>query len=117
MANIFRIAISALALASGSVMLAAPAAAADPQIEAAKDQGVVGERIDGYLGIVKGGADPSLVRLVQDINNRRRAAYGETAEKTGTTPQQVARVTGERLIAQAAPGEYIMDDSGTWSQK
>ena len=79
--------------------------------------GHVGERIDGYLGIVKGGADPSLVRLVQDINNRRRAAYGETAEKTGTTPQQVARVTGERLIAQAAPGEYIMDDSGTWSQK
>jgi uncharacterized protein YdbL (DUF1318 family) len=54
---------------------------------------------------------------VQDINNRRRAAYGETAERTGATPQQVARVTGETLIAKAEPGEYIMDDSGTWSQK
>ena len=38
-------------------------------------------------------------------------------EDEGATPQQVARVTGEALIEKAEPGEYIMDDSGTWSQK
>ncbi|WP_018148639.1 YdbL family protein [Henriciella marina] len=117
MASIFRIAVSALFLAGAAIVSTAPAMAANPEVEAAKDQGVIGERIDGYLGIVEGGADPSLARLVQDINNRRRAAYGETADRTGTTPQQVARVTGERLIEQAEPGEYIMDDSGSWSQK
>lgn len=117
MANIFRIALSALFIAGSALTLSAPAAAANPELEAAKDQGIVGERIDGYLGIVDGSADASVVRLVQDINNRRRAAYGETAERTGAAPQQVARVTGEALIAKAESGEYIMDDSGTWSQK
>ncbi|MGB3625511.1 MAG: YdbL family protein, partial [Henriciella sp.] len=97
--------------------LAAPAQAGDPQIETAKQQGVVGERIDGYLGIVDGGADAALIRRVQDINNKRRAAYDDLAEQTGTTPEQVARITGEKLIAGAASGEFIMDDSGNWIRK
>ena len=111
-------ALIALALVSGTAALTMrPASAADPQIESAKDEGVVGERIDGYLGIVSGGADPALTRRVQDINNKRRAAYDELAKQTNTTPEQVARVTGEKLIAQAPAGEHIMDASGSWKQK
>ncbi|WP_300377155.1 YdbL family protein [Henriciella sp.] len=116
--TLFIRAILALAIAIGAAsMLTSPANAADPQIEAAKQQGVVGERIDGYLGIVEGGADASLMRRVQDINNKRRAAYDQLAKQTNTTTEQVARVTGEKLIAQASKGEYIMNDSGSWKQK
>ncbi|RIJ17565.1 DUF1318 domain-containing protein [Henriciella mobilis] len=117
MTAFFRILITAVLVAGAAVMFAGSANAGDPQIEAAKDQGVVGERIDGYLGIVDGGADASLMRLVQDINNKRRAAYDKLAEQTGTTTEQVARVTGEKLISQAARGEYVMDESGTWTKK
>ncbi|MEM5515521.1 YdbL family protein [Henriciella sp. AS95] len=110
--------LSAVALMTvATITMAAPAQAADPQIETAKEQGVVGERIDGYLGIVDGGADASLIRRVQDINNKRRAAYDDLANQTGTTPEQVARVTGEKLVAGAASGEFVMDDSGAWTQK
>jgi uncharacterized protein YdbL (DUF1318 family) len=117
MPSIIRTLLVAALMAGAALSFAGPASAADPQIEAAKDQGVVGERIDGYLGIVSGGADPALVRLVQDTNNKRRAAYGSLASQTGTTPEEVARVTGEKLIAGAAPGEYVMGDNGSWTQK
>ena len=117
MTNLFRIVLAMLVLAAGATVLSQPASAGDPQIESAKDQGVVGERIDGYLGVVSGGADASLMRRVQDINNKRRAAYDKLAAQTNTTTEQVARVTGEKLIKQASPGEYIMDDSGQWRQK
>lgn len=99
---------------------AAPASAqagADQDIEAARIEGVIGERIDGYLGIVTS-ADAGLLRKVQDINNRRRAVYEQTALETGATVQQVARIAGERQIAlRVQPGEYYMNDDGAWIRK
>ncbi len=117
MVSFFRKLAAAVLIAGAAIAFSAPASAGDPQIDAAKAQGIVGERIDGYLGIVDASADASLTRKVQDINNKRRAAYDDLASQTNTTPQQVARVTGEKLVSEAAPGEYIMDDSGTWKQK
>lgn len=93
------------------------AAAGDAQIEAAQKQGIIGERIDGYLGVVSGNVDPTLLRKVNEINNKRRALYQRLADDTGTTLKQVARVTGEKQLAKAAPGEYIMDDTGNWKRK
>lgn len=104
----------ALMLACGTVA-AAPAALAEPVIETAIQAGIVGERIDGYLG-VSGTADAETIRQVQDINNRRRALYEQTAEQTGTTVEQVARITGEKQVARmkATSGRAFMDESGTW---
>lgn len=112
----FRILLMAVAFAGAALLAAPTASAGDPQIDAAKSEGVVGERIDGYLGVV-GSADASLRRKVQEINAKRRAHYDELATRTGTTTAQVARVTGEKLIAGAGSGEYIMDTSGAWTQK
>ncbi len=113
---IFRTLIIAIALSVAAFLGAPEASAGDPQIDAAKSQGVVGERIDGYLGIV-GSADASLRRKVQEVNAKRRALYDQLAGNTGTTTAQVARVTGEKQIAAAGRGEYIMDESGRWIQR
>ena len=96
---------------------AAPAAVADPAIEAAVEAGIVGERIDGFLGVA-GPADAETLRKVNDINNRRRALYEQTAEDTGTTVEQVARITGEKLVerAKTTAGKAFMDESGTWQR-
>lgn len=89
----------------------------DPQIETARAEGVIGERIDGYLGVV-GAADAEIIRKVQDINNRRRALYEQTAQETGTTVQQVARIAGEKQLAERVrPGEFYMDESGSWKRR
>jgi len=96
---------------------AAPAAfAGDPVIDAAIAAGQVGETIDGLLGVVSA-ADPSVVRKVNEINNRRAAKYAEVAAETGTTPAQVGRLTGEKQIEKLEAGEYYMDESGVWKKK
>lgn len=107
----------AAALALAALAFAPTASAGDPQIDAAIAAGQVGERIDGYLGVVSASADVSLVRKVQDINNRRRAVYEQTARDNNTTVQVVAQLTGERQIARLEPGQFYMDASGTWKQK
>ncbi|MEL6244412.1 MAG: YdbL family protein [Pseudomonadota bacterium] len=113
---LFRLLVIAAILAIAGLIAAPNAHAGDPQIDAAKAQGVVGERIDGYLGVI-GSADASVRRKVDEINNRRRAVYSDLAEQTGTTVAQVARVTGEKQIAGAVRGEMIMDESGSWKKK
>lgn len=104
------------ALGLAALAFAPAASAGDPQIDAAISAGQVGERIDGYLGVV-GSADAAVVRKVQDINNRRRAVYEETASANGTTVQIVAQLAGEKQIAKLQAGQYFMDASGSWTQK
>ncbi|MDX1292980.1 MAG: DUF1318 domain-containing protein, partial [Hyphomonas sp.] len=94
---------AALAMAFGLAVLAPAASAGDPAIDAAIAAGQVGERIDGRLGVI-GSADPSLIRKVQEINNRRAAKYAEVAAETGTTVAEVARITGEKQISKLRPG-------------
>src|SRR5262245_11995801 len=56
--------------------LAAPALAQDPAaILNARRAGLIGERYDGYLGVVNANLTASLRRQVGAINIRRRALY------------------------------------------
>jgi uncharacterized protein YdbL (DUF1318 family) len=105
-----------MSLALAAFAFAPAASAGDPVIDAAISSGTVGERIDGYLGVV-GTADATTVRKVQDINNRRRAVYEQTARDNNTTVQIVAQLAGEKLIAKLEPGQFYMDDSGVWQSK
>jgi len=112
----FRTLLISLSLALAAFAFAPAASAGDPQIEAAIAAGEVGERIDGYLGVV-GSADAAIVRKVQDINNRRRAVYEQTARDNNTTVQIVAQLAGEKQIAKLQAGQFYMDASGTWQSK
>lgn len=117
MTMIFRTLIAIIAVTGLALSLSPAASAGDPQIEEAQRQGIIGERIDGYLGVVSGNVDPALLRKVNDINNKRRALYDDTSRRTGTTTAQVARVTGEKQIAKAKSGEFVMLDDGGWTKK
>lgn len=117
MSIFIRICLALLLIAGFAALSSGSASAGDPEIEAAQQQGVVGERIDGYLGIVGGNVDPALKRKVNEINNKRRALFDQTARETGTATAQVARISGEKQIARAAKGEYVMRDNGVWTRK
>ena len=108
-------AFTALALSPVSPSTGA-ARAGDPVIDAAKDKGIVGECIDGYLGLVTA-ADPNLKRKVDEINTLRRSFYDKLAQEEGTSTVAAARVTGESLIAKEQSGRFIFDDSGKWYRK
>ena len=107
--------IAALALALSSLAIAPAALAGDPQIDAAKERGVVGERVDGYLGFVTlEGVEPSLERKVNEINAKRRGLYQKLANESGASAAQVAMVTGIKQIEKAAPDALVVDSTGNW---
>lgn len=88
----------------------------DPAYAAARKAGKVGEQPDGYLGIV-GAADPTLQRLVDDINIKRRAVYAEKAKENSATLEAYALTAGCQAIARTVPGEKYQAPDGTWQTR
>ena len=100
-----------------ALALASPALAQrDPAYQAARAAGQVGEKPDGYLGVV-GTPSAELRRLVDDLNIRRREAYTRSARETGATVEQFAFTTGCNLIAQTAIGEKYQAPDGSWKTR
>lgn len=85
----------------------------DPAYEAARSAGKVGEKMDGYLGIV-GAATPDLQRMVNDLNIKRRAVYAQKAQANSVTIEEYAFTSGCGAIARTQPGEKYQAPDGTW---
>jgi len=100
----------------GAAAVPALAQQRDPAYAAARGAGKVGEKPDGYLGIV-GAADPALQRLVDDINIKRKAIYMEKARENNATPEAYALTAGCQAIARTVPGEKYMAPDGTWQTR
>lgn len=85
-------------------------------VETAKQQGLVGERADGMLGIV---ASPTaeLKDMVDQTNAERKEKYKRIAEKRGTSIDAVQAYAGKKLIEKAGAGEYIQNAGGGWQKK
>ena len=106
---------SAFAVALGGV--AAPAyAQRDPAYAAARSSGQVGEKMDGYLGIV-GSETVELRRIVNDINIKRRAVYSERAQATNATLEEYALTAGCQAILATKPGEKYQAPNGSWQTR
>jgi uncharacterized protein YdbL (DUF1318 family) len=96
-------------------LFALPVAA--QSLDAAKAAGQIGERIDGYVGVVDASAPGDIKRLVDEVNAGREAKYAEIAAERGTSVQAVAQIAGQKLIERAPKGEYVMGADGRWRQK
>ncbi len=106
--------IAAAGLMAG-VVLPPAVLAASAAVEQAKDACVVGEQVDGYLGIVDGAdASAAVRREVRDINQQRKAVYGDLARRNGVSVEVTAALTAEKLIKQASSGQCYRDASGNW---
>lgn len=117
-ANIRRLALSAALAAMAVGGLAGPVLAQDrdPAYAAARAAGQVGERANGYLGIV-GDATPALQAMVDDINNRRRAVYTQRAQAEGATLEQYALTAGCLAISRTTAGERYQAPDGSWQTR
>jgi len=111
---------TALALGAAMLtlgMLAGPAQAQrDPAYDAARAAGRVGEKTDGYLGIVSGG-DATLRKMVDDINIKRRAVYAQRAQAANATLEEYAFTAGCLAISRTAPGEKYQAPDGSWQTR
>lgn len=84
-------------------------------LQQAKAAGIVGEKPDGYLGVVRPSAEANA--LAQSINQQRRAAYQGIAQKRGTSLSAVEQLAGQQAIGKTPAGQYIMSPSGQWIRK
>jgi uncharacterized protein YdbL (DUF1318 family) len=85
-------------------------------LDAAKQQGLVGERPDGLVGAVSA-ASPDVSALVDSTNAGRMAKYNAIAAKNGSPVDQVQALAGKSLIEKTPSGQYIMNAAGSWQQK
>lgn len=106
--RIWLVGLLALALAP----LAPGAALAADALDAAKAAGHLGERYDGYLGVVNASAPDSAKALAADINTKRKAHYGQIAAKEGTQVDAVAAIAGAKLVQNAPSGQFVMPAAG-----
>lgn len=115
--SITRTALAAAALAVALGGIASPAfAQRDPAYASARAAGQVGEKMDGYLGIV-GAETPELRRVVNDINIKRRAVYAERAQANNATLEEYALTAGCQAILATTPGEKYQAPDGTWQTR
>lgn len=105
----------AAALAAAGV--ASPAwAQRDPAYAAARAAGEIGEKPDGYLGIV-GAAAPDVRAVVDKINIQRRANYTQRASAQNATVEEYAFTQGCILIERTVPGEKYQAPGGSWQTR
>jgi len=104
--------------AAAALLPAVPAAAQsrDPAYAAARAAGQIGEKMDGYLGIV-GAGSAELRALVDDINIKRRANYTSRAQAQSATVEEYAFTQGCILIARTVPGEKYQAPGGAWQTR
>lgn len=106
---------TAAAVALGGI--ATPAfAQRDPAYAAARSAGKVGEKMDGYLGIV-GAETAELRKLVNDINIKRRAVYAERAQANKATLEEYALTAGCQAISATVSGEKYQAPDGSWQTR
>ena len=95
------------------LLLGAQAHAID--LETAKADGLIGERADGYLGIVVDEAPADVVELVDSVNAKRRQRYQQIAERNQIELADVEARAGQKAIEKTASGGWIFQAG--WQQK
>jgi uncharacterized protein YdbL (DUF1318 family) len=83
-------------------------------LDEAKQKGLVGEKDNGYLGVVLANQDAQ--DLIDDINAKRKAVYIELAEKNGITLQQVEKLAAKKAYDKTNSGHYLWMN-GQWAKK
>jgi uncharacterized protein YdbL (DUF1318 family) len=109
---------TALFAAAAALLLLALAPSAWAQsLDSAKAAGQVGERPDGYVGLVDANAPPAVKQLVESVNAKRKAEYTRIAQQNGTPVDAVAAIAGQKLIDRTPPGQYVMGVDVRWVKK
>ena len=97
-----------------SLCIVLPYAAFALSLDEAKSAGMVGEKGDGYLGVITSSSE--VQALVSDVNGKRKERYLEIAKKNGTDPRAVEIIAGKKAVENTPAGQFIMGSQG-WTKK
>ena len=106
----------ALVILMAALLDPAAAGAQSPALSQAIQAGQVGERYDGYMGLV-GQSSAEVRRQVAAINIHRRKLYTDLSARRDVTTELVGMATGCQLLSQLAIGEAYMLNDGVWRRR
>ena len=86
-------------------------------LQEAKSKGLLGERPNGYLGVVNPPAPAGVKALMNEINQKRKSKYQDIAQRNGTSLRAVETLAGQTSLKKTKPGHYIQLPSGEWRKK
>ncbi|MGS0681432.1 YdbL family protein [Shewanella sp. 125m-7] len=84
-------------------------------LQDAKVQGLVGEQLNGYLGVVKSSSAANAV--ASEVNAKRKSYYEKIAKQNNISVSDVAKLAAEKAIEATKTGHYIQNSSGKWVKK
>ena len=106
-----------LGLALWAAAPVAPAAAQqNGLLLQARAAGLVGERFDGYLGLVSAPSE-ALRTQVSVVNIKRRSLYSNLAARRGVSSQEVGITAACTLLGRVGVGEVYMMGDGRWRRR
>jgi uncharacterized protein YdbL (DUF1318 family) len=116
MRALHRCAVAASLAIAALASAAAPAAAQQTAAEL-RSTGLVGERFDGFMGLVAPAPD-RIRSQMHAINIRRRAQYTDLARRRGARLEEVAVAAGcEILSARVRTGHFYMLPDEVWRRR
>ena len=90
-----------------------PSLAFAMSLSEAKAQGFVGEQPDGYLGVVKPGAED----VVASTNAARKAEYEKIAAQNKQDRSVVEKLAAKQAYEKTLSGNYVQGADGIWQKK
>ncbi|MBN8530876.1 MAG: YdbL family protein [Alphaproteobacteria bacterium] len=96
-----------------AALIAFPALALD--LQTARNQGIIGEKTDGYVAVVTPSADAQ--KLAAEVNARRKEEYARISKANGQPVEVVAKVAAESIISKLPAGSLYQDASGAWKKR
>ncbi|MER2520717.1 MAG: YdbL family protein [Bdellovibrionales bacterium] len=100
-------------LALMGIIAAFPAFALD--LHDARAQGLVGERLDGYVAALRDTAE--VKALVADVNGKRKQEYARISKEKGQPVDVVAKLAAEEIVNNLAPGSSFQGPDGSWKKR
>lgn len=85
------------------------------ELHDAKNQGLVGETLNGYLAPV-GSVTPEISALVNTVNSQRKAEYQRIAQQNKIAVKDVEALAGKKAIEKSPAGHYV-NITGQWQKK
>ena len=84
-------------------------------LDEAKAKGLVGEKLNGYLGAVNP-SNAEAQALIEDVNQKRRQAYEDIAKRNRTDVKVVETLAGEKAVKNTKPGNFV-EEPGGWVKR
>ncbi len=75
-------------------------------VNQAKKNGIIGEKPDGYLGMIDINTPQKIQSAMEEINIKRKSVYMDLAKQQKVSLDVVSALTGEKLISNLPAGHY-----------